>query len=250
MFELIPAIDLRGGRCVRLFQGDYARETVFGDDPVAMAHHWERQGAGRLHVVDLDGARASRPVQLDLVGGIARAVRIPIQLGGGLRRLADVEAAFSRGVNRVVLGTAAIRADAAGQAEAFRLACGSAYGDQVVIGLDARDGKLAVQGWTETTEQDAFAFAERLRDEGFSRIVYTDISRDGALTGPNLAHVERLARIPGLAVLASGGISRFEDLTALKAAGAEAVIVGQALYSGAISLPQAFEHLKAESVGA
>jgi phosphoribosylformimino-5-aminoimidazole carboxamide ribotide isomerase len=242
-FEIIPAIDLREGRCVRLFQGDFGRETVFGDDPVGMARHWEALGATRLHVVDLDGAREGAPRQLELVGRIAAAVSIPIELGGGLRQLEHVEAALEAGVERVVLGTAAIGSDAS-QAGAFRKSCAERFGARLVIGLDARDGKLAVKGWLETTEVDTFAFAAQVAAEGFQRIIYTDISRDGALSGPNVEHVSRLAGISGLRVIASGGISSVHDLLAAARAGAEGAISGQALYTGAISLPQALAALE------
>lgn len=241
MLQIIPAIDLRGGRCVRLYQGDYARETVFGDDPAEMARHWESLGAERLHVVDLDGARQGSPVQLALVGRIVGAVEIPIQLGGGLRSAEDVRAAFEVGIDRAVLGTAAIGSERDDSGRAFRLACLAVHPERLVIGLDARDGRLAVQGWTESTSIDAFELAGRLRGEGFQRIIYTDISRDGALSGPNTDHLRRLAAIPGLAVIASGGIASLADLEALIDIGTEGAIVGQALYTGAISLPEAIE---------
>ena len=153
-----------------------------------------------------------------------------------MRRVEDVEAAFATGVERVVVGTAAIGDD--GDAQTFRETCRVRFAERLVVGLDAREGKLAVRGWLSTTEQDAFAFAARLREEGFRRIVYTDISRDGALLGPNLEHIERLAAIPGLAVIASGGIRGVDDLERLEAAGAEAAIVGQALYTGALDLAE------------
>jgi phosphoribosylformimino-5-aminoimidazole carboxamide ribotide isomerase len=250
MFEIIPAIDLRGGRCVRLFQGDFARETVFGHDPVEMARRWEALGAGRLHVVDLDGARLGVPAQLQLVEKMARAVRIPVELGGGLRTLEDVQRALAVGVERVVLGTSAIGGQDQGAARAFRGACLARAGERVVIGLDARDGRLAIRGWTETTRQDALEHAELLRSEGFGRIIYTDISRDGALRGPNLRQVRRLTKIDGLAIIASGGISNLTDLLALAASGAEGAIVGQALYTGAITLPEAIERLAPTAAGA
>jgi phosphoribosylformimino-5-aminoimidazole carboxamide ribotide isomerase len=235
-FTILPAIDLRGGRCVRLFQGDYARETVFGDDPLAMVSHWEALGARWLHLVDLDGARQGQPVQLGLIGAMIKAAGVPVQVGGGLRRLADVEAALEAGAARVVLGTAAV---GGGPARDFRLACVERFGPRVAVGLDARGGRLAVRGWTETTDLEAFAFAERVEAEGFQRIVYTDIARDGALSGPNLEHLARLAAERSLAVVASGGIGSVDDLIAVQRTGAEAAIVGQALYTGAVSLPEA-----------
>jgi phosphoribosylformimino-5-aminoimidazole carboxamide ribotide isomerase len=242
-FEILPAIDLRDGRCVRLFQGDYGRETVFGEDPLAMARHWVSLGASRLHVVDLDGAREGRPVQLSLIAAIARAAAVPVELGGGLRRIEHVGSALAAGVERVVLGTAAI-ADGDGHSAAdFRRHCLERFGDRIVVGLDARDGKLAVRGWTEDTAEDAFAFASQLAAEGFRRIVYTDISRDGALSGPNLAHIRRLCTIGRLGVIASGGVSGVADLLGLRDTGAEAAIVGQALYTGAVDLAEALQRL-------
>jgi phosphoribosylformimino-5-aminoimidazole carboxamide ribotide isomerase len=244
MFEIIPAIDLRDGKCVRLYQGDFDRETVFADDPVETARHWAALGASRLHVVDLDGARLGKPRQLGLVNRMAQAVEIPIQLGGGLRTLADIQTAFQVGVERVVLGTAAIGGGDAEHARAFRLACLNNHAGRLLIGLDARDGKLAVGGWKEATRYDVFEFAQRLADEGFQRIVYTDISRDGTLAGPNLEHLKRLVKIGRLAVTASGGIGGFDDLGALAAIGAEGAIVGQALYTGAVNLPEALGRLR------
>jgi phosphoribosylformimino-5-aminoimidazole carboxamide ribotide isomerase len=245
--QVLPAIDLRDGRCVRLHQGDFGRETIFGDDPVAMARHWEGLGAERLHLVDLDGARAGRPTQLQLVGRIVGALTIPVQLGGGLRSLEHVEAAFDAGIERVVLGTAAIRGKTADAPRAFRQACLSRFPGRIVIGLDARGGRLAVDGWTETTSQDAHALAVTLRDEGLERIVYTDIARDGALSGPNLAHLRRLVSIDGLRVIASGGVSALGDLIALDDLGAEAAIVGQALYTGRIDLTEALAQLRSRA---
>ena len=238
-FEVIPAIDLRDVRCVRLFQGDFARETVFGDDPVQIALRWQGMGATRLHVVDLDGARAGKPVQLPLVGEMVRSLRIPIQLGGGLRRMQDVSAALALGVSRVVVGTAAI------EDQGFRRVCRGGQLERVVIGLDARDGKLAVRGWMENTQQDVFGFSRRLREEGFQRIIYTDIRRDGALSGPNVEHIRRLTQLPGLRVIASGGVGCIAHLEELAAIGAEGAIVGQALYTGAVSLPEAVQRLAA-----
>jgi phosphoribosylformimino-5-aminoimidazole carboxamide ribotide isomerase len=249
MFEIIPAIDLRAGRCVRLSQGDFERETVFGEDPVAIGRHWQRLGAVRLHAVDLDGARAGRPVQLALANEIARSVHVPVQLGGGLRRPEDVEAALACGVERVVVGTAAIGAPDDTQALEFRRACLVLQPERIIVGLDARDGKLAVRGWTENTGQDVLTFAARLRDEGFRRVIYTDISRDGVLGGPNLDHLERLAAIDGLAVIASGGISGLADLEAVAAIGVEGAIVGQALYTGDLSLTDAIGQLAAFTAG-
>lgn len=237
--EIIPAIDLRGGRCVRLFQGDFGRETVFGQDPPAMAQRWAGLGARRLHLVDLDGARTGAPVQLDVVAAITRAVEIPIQLGGGMRAIEHLEAAFAAGVERIVLGTAAVGLGEDDPATRFRLDCLDRFGDRIVIGLDAREGNLAVRGWVETTALDAFEFAAGLAREGFRRIIYTDIGRDATLTGPNLEHLERLTTINGLAIVASGGVSSTDDLLRLLSTRVESAIVGQALYAGAIDLSEA-----------
>jgi phosphoribosylformimino-5-aminoimidazole carboxamide ribotide isomerase len=245
--EIIPAIDLRDGRCVRLFQGDFGRETIFGQDPPAMARRWAQLGANRLHLVDLDGARTGAPVQLEVIAAITRAVEIPVELGGGMRSIEHLEAAFAAGVDRVVLGTAAVGLGEDDSATRFRLDCLDSFGDRIVIGLDARDGKLAVRGWVETTAFDAFDFATRLAREGFRRIIYTDIGRDATLTGPNLEHLERLTAIDGLAIIASGGISSTDDLLRLARGQVEAAIVGQALYTGAIDLSEALQALKIAS---
>lgn len=242
-FQLIPAIDLRGGRCVRLYQGDYAQETVYGRDPVAMARRWAELGAERLHVVDLDGAREGRPVQLDVAGAMARAVGIPVQLGGGLRDLNAIRAALEAGVERVVLGTAAI------ESHDLRRVALDHFGERIVIGLDTRDGKLAARGWTAATELDAIGFAERIAEEGAKRVVYTDIARDGTLEGPNLAGLRRMAEVPGLAVIASGGVGRLEDVLALAETGAEGAIVGKALYAGSLDFQAALRALAERAVG-
>jgi phosphoribosylformimino-5-aminoimidazole carboxamide ribotide isomerase len=229
---VIPAIDLRGGRCVRLYQGDYARETVVGDDPVAMARHWQAAGARLLHVVDLDGARAGRPVQLDLVGRICAALAIPVELGGGLRTAGDVAAALAAGVARVILGTAALEEPALVTALLAR------HGPEcIVLGLDARDGRVASRGWLATSEVAAVDLARAMAAAGVRTVVYTDIGRDGTLTGPNVAATAALARASGLAVIASGGVSGRADLAALAAEpGIAGVIVGRALYTGDLRL--------------
>jgi len=246
VFDVIPAIDLRDGRCVRLLGGDFGRETIFSSSPLDVAREWERVGATRLHIVDLDGARGGAPAQLGLVAKLVAAVHIPLQFGGGLRSLASVKAALECGVERVVLGTAAIGSAQGGAARAFRLECLRRYPERIVISLDARNGKLAIKGWIEDTALNAFCFARQLRDEGFQRIVYTDIRRDGALSGPNVDHIQRLTQIAGLSVVASGGMSSIGDLIAVREVGAEAAIVGQALYTGQISLPDAKAQLCAE----
>lgn len=231
--EVIPAIDLRDGRCVRLYQGDYARETVFADDPVAMAQRWQAAGAVRLHVVDLDGAAAGRPVNGDVVRRIVAAVSIPVQLGGGLRTLADIAAALEAGVARAILGTAAIE-DEALLEEACRR-----YGDAIAVAIDARGGVVAVRGWREATTVEAVVLASRVIELGARRLIYTDVLRDGTLTGPNVEATAALVAAVPVPVIASGGVSSLDDLRRLAAVGVEGAIVGQALYTGAIDLAEA-----------
>ncbi len=233
--RIIPAIDLRGGRCVRLLQGDYGRETVFGDDPLAMARRWAEQGAEILHVVDLDGARAGESRQLAVAVAISRATGLPVQLGGGLRTRAAVAEALNAGIERVVLGTAAVNSpDLVRELVA-------AYGPRLVVGIDARAGKAAVGGWLATTGKNAFTLAKEMQDCGVEEIIYTDIQRDGMLSGPDIAGLRMLLAL-GLRVNASGGVGTLADireLKALEAAGLTGVIIGQALYTGRIELSAA-----------
>lgn len=235
-FEILPAIDLRGGRCVRLLQGDYARETVFSDDPVAMARRWVEAGARRLHIVDLDGARSGRSGNLEVIRRIAAAVPLPIQLGGGIRDRAAVLAALEAGVQRVILGTTLVTGDPA--AVDVLLA---EFGERAVIGVDARDGRVAVQGWTEMTDRDAVELAQELEGRGARRLVYTDISSDGMLAGPNVEGIRRMAEALSIPVIAAGGVSSAQDvrqLSALEPLGLEGIIIGKALYTGAVRLEE------------
>jgi len=230
---IIPAIDLRDGRCVRLTQGDFSRETTYGDDPLAIARRWRDQGAVWLHVVDLDGARAGQPRQLDSVARIA-GQGVPVELGGGLRTASDVAAAFGAGVARVILGTAAVEnptllADLVAEHGSER----------VVLGVDARRGRVAVRGWESVVDQLALSVVERARDVGVTRVIYTDIERDGTLTSPNFAETRVIAGA-GVAVIASGGVSRRDDLERLATIpGVEAAIVGRALYTGHVVVHRA-----------
>jgi phosphoribosylformimino-5-aminoimidazole carboxamide ribotide isomerase len=232
--EIIPAIDLRGGRCVRLVQGDYSRETVFGDDPVAMARRWERQGATRLHVVDLDGAREGEPRHLDVASRIARAVAIPIQLGGGIRGPEAARRVVDAGVDRVIVGTAALEPETAREIV-------DAVGESVVGGIDARDGRVAVGGWLDTTDIAALDLARRLTAIGMRWIVFTDIASDGMLEGPNLSALREIVEGVDASVIASGGITTVDDIRAVKEAGAAGAIIGSALYAGRITLEEALE---------
>lgn len=233
-----PAIDIRGGRCVRLVEGDFARETTYDADPADAARRWVAAGAEWLHVVDLDGALAGRPVNVDAISAIARAADIPIQLGGGLRSTADVAAVAALGVTRMILGTAAVRdADLV-----TRLVAG--YGDRIAIGLDARDGNLAAAGWLEQTDVRAVDVAGELCAAGVRHVVYTDIRRDGTLAGPNLAALTEIVRIAGERVIASGGIGRPDDVDAVRDLGTSGVIIGRALYDGRVDLAEAIRRAR------
>ena len=231
--EIIPAIDIRGGRGVRLAQGDYARETVFGDDPVALAQRWVAQGATRLHVVDLDGAREGRPVNHAIVARIARAAGVPVQVGGGVRTLDDALAYCDAGLARVILGTAAVE-DRALVAEAA-----TALGAALVVGIDARDGMVMTRGWLHSGDVSALELGAELARLGVGRFVYTDIARDGMLQGMNAAALVEFQRAVGGAVIASGGISAVADVEAAARAGAEGAIIGAALYAGKLTLADA-----------
>jgi phosphoribosylformimino-5-aminoimidazole carboxamide ribotide isomerase len=239
MFEIVPAVDLKAGRCVRLEQGRADAETVFSDDPVAMARRWEGSGARRLHVVDLDGAFAGRPTQTELVRAMIRAVAIPVQVGGGLRELAHVEAALAAGARWAIVGTrAALDPVFLGEVCAR-------FGGQVMIGIDASDGRVAVDGWTRVLELDAMALARDAATAGAAGIIYTDIARDGTQSGPNLWSTGAVARAAGIPVFASGGVGSLDDIRQLATvAGLAGVIVGRALYSGAVDLATAVANVQ------
>jgi phosphoribosylformimino-5-aminoimidazole carboxamide ribotide isomerase len=230
---LYPAIDIRGGRCVRLIEGDFGRETTYDADPAAAARRWVESGAEWLHVVDLDGAVEGAPVNRDVVAHIRTAVDIPIQLGGGLRSMTDVEDAFAAGINRVVLGTVALREPE------LVVSAVAQWGDGIAVALDSRDGHLATDGWIGQTESDAVDVAKRLARERVRHFIYTDIRRDGTLTGPNLEGLRELVETVDANVIASGGISSIDDIVAVSATGATGVIVGRAIYDGRIDLRDA-----------
>ncbi len=235
--EVIPAIDIRGGRCVRLYQGDFARETVFSDDPVAMAKHWAELGAPRLHVVDLDGAEQGEPSNLAIIEGIAAAITIPIQVGGGIRRLATAKRLLDAGAQRVILGTAAVE-DPILVIEACRR-----YGDAIIVGVDARDGLVATHGWKESTTLTAYVLMEQMGAIGVRRFIYTDIARDGTLTEPNFSAISELIDAIRVPVIASGGVASLNHLRVLKKLGAEGAIIGKALYTGDVNLKQALDDI-------
>jgi phosphoribosylformimino-5-aminoimidazole carboxamide ribotide isomerase len=237
---LYPAIDLKDGQCVRLYKGEIEQATVFSDDPAAQAKAFAEAGCEWLHLVDLNGAFAGEPVNAAAVEGILSAVDVPTQLGGGIRDIATIERWLSKGLARVILGTVAVR-DPALVKEAARL-----FPGHVAVGIDARNGLVAVEGWAETTETTALELAQQFEDAGVAAIIYTDIDRDGAMQGPNVAATAALANAVSIPVIASGGVSSMDDLAALKASGAplNGAISGRALYDGAINVADAAAFLK------
>ena len=239
--EIIPAIDLKSGLCVRLYQGDYSRETVYSDDPVAVALRWEREGASRLHVVDLDGAVEGLLINSQVIQSIAASVGIPVQVGGGIRDFETADELIGKGVDRVVLGTAAVRDPGL----VSRL-CAERGSDRVVVAVDARDGMVAIRGWTEGTMVRASRLVEHMSELGAKRFIYTDISRDGTLTEPNFESIRELQEGLDCAVIASGGISSVEHVVRLAAIGVEGAILGRALYTGDLDLGSAIDAASTE----
>jgi len=232
--EVIPSIDLKDGRCVRLYQGDFGKETVFSDDPVAVALGWQEQGSALLHLVDLDGAADGVPANLLIINAIVRALDIPVQVGGGIRDGSTADALLSTGVSRVVIGTAAGE-----NPELVADLCGHYGEEMVVVAVDARDGMVATRGWTTGSEVSALDLARQMRDLGVPRLLYTDVSRDGTLTSPNFSANAQLVQQTGMKVQASGGVSSLDDIRQLALTGVEGVIIGTALYRGTITLPDA-----------
>jgi phosphoribosylformimino-5-aminoimidazole carboxamide ribotide isomerase len=229
---VIPAIDLRDGRCVRLRQGEMKEETVYSTDPCELAQQWESQGAQLLHVVDLNGAVEGAPRNQRNIEAILKAVRIPVQVGGGIRDLPTIENYFSAGAARVVLGTAVFE-----NLKFMEDAC-TRFPDRVIAGVDAKNGKLAIRGWTEIMDQEASAFVTRFKGLPLHAVIYTDISYDGMLTGPNLEGLRRMSAACPVPLIASGGITRVEDLRQIRGLGAMVIgaIVGKALYEGLMDL--------------
>jgi phosphoribosylformimino-5-aminoimidazole carboxamide ribotide isomerase len=233
---IVPAIDLKGGRCVRLLRGDMDAETVYGDDPLAMGRRWVEQGARYLHVVDLDGAVRGEPVNFTAISTLCRELPIPIEVGGGVRSVERAAQLLERGADRVIFGTAALA-----EPEVVRQACAQFPG-RIAVGIDARDGMVAVKGWMETSQTSALDLAQRVEELGACRVIYTDISRDGTESGVNVDATRAVAASIGIPVTASGGVGSLEDIRALRRAGApgiDAVIVGRALYTGGVRLDEA-----------
>jgi phosphoribosylformimino-5-aminoimidazole carboxamide ribotide isomerase len=241
-FEVIPGIDLRGGKCVRLLHGDFAKETVFDDDPAAVAHRWQQQGATRLHVVDLEGSRDGEHRNLSAITAVLRSVQIPVQVAGGIRDEAGALRLLSLGADRVVLGTAAVNNPDLVTALARRDPAA------LIVALDARDGVVRTDGWTKSSGITVAELGRRMTDRGVVRLLYTDIGRDGDLTGPNVDAYRELCSSTPAAVIASGGVSSMQDIVDLADTGAEGVVVGRALYTGAVQLPETLAALAGDAV--
>jgi len=231
--EIIPAIDLRNGRCVRLYQGDYNQETVFAEDPTAVALKWYSQGAQWLHIIDLDGAATGEPKNLAAIEQITKESGLLVELGGGIREEETVEELLQKGVRRIILGTVAIENPGLVQKLCHR------FGEAIVIGLDARDGRIAIHGWSKDTNVDVSELGGEMVKAGAQRFIYTDVKRDGTLTEPNFDMVSRLVVEVKAPIIAAGGISRLEHLQRLRELGVEGAIIGKALYTGDIDLREA-----------
>lgn len=238
---IIPAIDLKEGKCVRLEQGLMDKATVYSEDPATTAKHWESQGAELLHVVDLNGAFAGAPKNLDAIKAIRGAIRIPIEVGGGIRDIATIETLVSIGIDRIILGTAAIENPAF-----VREAC-EKFPGRIIVGIDAKEGLVAIKGWAEVTKVEAIDLALKMQDYGVIAVIYTDIKRDGMLSGPNIEATKALAKALHIPVIASGGVHTMKDIENLmtaRHAGVSGVITGKAIYSGSLNLKEAITFVK------
>jgi phosphoribosylformimino-5-aminoimidazole carboxamide ribotide isomerase len=237
IIEIIPAVDLKGGKCVRLYQGDYNQVTHFSDDPLDVALKWQAMGASRLHIVDLDGAASGEIGNIDIIQNIASAMLIPTQLGGGLRNIETIQKILKMGIERVIIGTSAVE-DPQLVAEACKR-----FNDYIIISIDSRDGFVSTNGWVRETHQTTVQFAEKMVKLGARRFIYTDIVRDGTLTEPNFTAVAELVHSTSVPVIAAGGISSILHLKMLKQLGVEGAIVGKALYTGDIKLKEALAEI-------
>jgi phosphoribosylformimino-5-aminoimidazole carboxamide ribotide isomerase len=235
--EIIPAIDLRDGKCVRLYQGNYNEETVFSDDPLDVALKWQSMGVPRLHIVDLDGAAAGEIRNREIIRNIAKAILVPVQLGGGIRDLETIKMLLKDGIERVILGTAAVE-----DPGLVIKACEN-FRESIAISIDAREGIVATHGWVKSTDRTAVALAKTMAQVGVERFIYTDINRDGTLTEPNFSAIAEMIEATDRPVIAAGGIATLNHLKMLKKLGAEGVIVGKAIYTGDINLKQALAEI-------
>jgi phosphoribosylformimino-5-aminoimidazole carboxamide ribotide isomerase len=238
---IIPAIDLKEGKCVRLEQGLMDKATVYSDDPATTARHWESQGAEILHVVDLDGAFAGVPKNLDAIKAIRAAIKIPIEVGGGIRDMATIKTLVTIGIDRIILGTAAI------ENPAFVQEACNAFPGKIIVGIDAKDGMVAIKGWAEVTKVQAIDLAKQMQEYGVIAVIYTDIKRDGMLSGPNIEATQALAKALHIPVIASGGVHTMKDienLLRIRYSGVSGVITGKAIYSGSLDLKEAITFVK------
>ncbi len=235
---IYPAIDIKDGKCVRLVQGQFNDETIYSNHPVEMARNFEQMGAEYLHVVDLDGARLGEPQNIAIISEMAVKMGIPIQLGGGIRTIEMMEIILCKGIERVILGTSAVK-----DQDMVKKAVQS-FGNNLAVAIDARDGLVAIEGWAKTSSFTAVGFAKKMEELGAKTIIYTDISRDGMLRGPNLKAMEEMVRSVGIEVIASGGVTGLQDIINLKELGVSGAIVGKALYTGDIKLQEAIAAAK------
>lgn len=236
--RIYPAIDIKDGKCVRLFKGQFSDVTVYGDSPAEMAKKWEAQGGEYIHVVDLDGALRGQGVNADIIKNICSSVNVPVQTGGGIRTMEDIEAKLSCGISRVIIGTKAVS-----DSEFVKRAIDK-YGEKIVIGIDAKDGMVAIEGWEKTSNFTAVEFAEKMVSIGVRTIVYTDIATDGTLAGPNVSAMSEMVKAVNADIIASGGIGSLEHIKSLMPTGVEGVIVGKALYTEKVNLTEAVKAVK------
>jgi phosphoribosylformimino-5-aminoimidazole carboxamide ribotide isomerase len=235
---ILPAIDIKDGQCVRLYHGDYAQVSTYDADPVKVAQRWQSAGASWLHVVDLDGAAVGRPINIEVLGKMRDKTSLHIELGGGMRSLKHIGQMLDAGIDRVILGTVAIT-DRALLEEAL-----ARWGERIAVGLDARNGQVAISGWRETSQVQATSLATELGEIGVQRFIYTDITRDGALKGPNLDALREIQQVISCSLIASGGVSSIDDLRSIAALGIEGAIVGKALYTGDVDLAAAIQEFE------
>ena len=243
---IIPAIDIKGGRCVRLFQGRMEQETVYSDDPVSVAKRWEDEGAEFLHIVDLDGAVSGVPKNKEIIESIIKSVKIPLEVGGGIRNIETIKEYFSIGAKKVVIGTVTWE-----NPILISEVC-KVFPERIIVGIDAKNGNVAVRGWEDVTDTSASELAKRFEGMGISGIIYTDISRDGTLSGPNIDSIKFFAKSISIPVIASGGVSDINDIKnimKLKKHGVDGVIIGKALYSGSVNLREAIKLVGSENFG-